>query len=312
MSIIDRPDVQPAVPTLPASAYRDPAMFERERRDIFAREWLLYGRSDQLLSPGDFLSATIIGYPVIVVRQADGSLRGFHNVCRHRAAMLTQDTSGSMPGGMIRCPYHSWTYQLDGCLNRAPGFGAAKGEVEPADLSLFPIAADEWRGLVFVCIATAGPSLIEWLGPIVPLAAHSRWRARNTSCRRTARSPSIGKSTARTTLNAITVRTCIPACVRRWISAATRSIRIRSMGCFISTAPSATVVRRTVSISTVFPFLMLNFYQWGSSIATLEPLGAGRVRHVNWYLFSDISPERAEENGARPNGRRRSSPRIWR
>ena len=97
MSIIDRPDVQPAVPTLPASAYRDPALFERERRDIFAREWLLYGRSDQLPSPGDFLSVTIIGYSVIVVRQADGSLKGFHNVCRHRAAMLTPETTGSLP-----------------------------------------------------------------------------------------------------------------------------------------------------------------------------------------------------------------------
>jgi choline monooxygenase len=89
MSIIERPDLPSAMPTLPASAYRDPALFQRERHDIFAREWLLYGRSDQLPKAGDFLAATMIGYPVIVVRQADGSLRGFHNVCRHRAAMLT-------------------------------------------------------------------------------------------------------------------------------------------------------------------------------------------------------------------------------
>ena len=155
MSIIDRPDVQPAVPTLPAHLYRDPAVFERERQEIFAREWLLFGRSDQLPNPGDFRAAEIVGYPVIVVRQADGSLRGFHNVCRHRAAMLTQDTSGSLPGGMIRCPYHSWTYGMDGCLNRAPGFGEA---VESADWSLFPIAADEWRGLVFIRSRRPGPA----------------------------------------------------------------------------------------------------------------------------------------------------------
>ena len=69
MSIIDRPDVQPAMPTLPASAYRDPAVFERERREILACEWLPFGRSDQLPRLGDSLAATIIGYPVLVVRR---------------------------------------------------------------------------------------------------------------------------------------------------------------------------------------------------------------------------------------------------
>jgi choline monooxygenase len=172
MSVIEKADLQTVAPTLPASLYRDPTIFERERKEIFAREWLLFGRSDQLPNPGDFLTGTIIDYPVLLVRQADGTLKGFHNVCRHRAAMLTQQETGCMTGGVIRCPYHSWTYQLDGCLSRAPGFGAAKGEVDPADWSLFPISAAEWRGLVFIRIAMEGPSLVDWLGPIVPLAAH--------------------------------------------------------------------------------------------------------------------------------------------
>ena len=296
MSIIDRPDVQPAVATLPASAYRDPAMFERERLDIFAREWLLYGRSDQLPNPGDFLSATIIGYPVIVVRQTDGSLRGFHNVCRHRAAMLTQDTSGSMPGGMIRCPYHSWTYQLDGCLNRAPGFGAAKGEVEPADLSLFPIAADEWRGLVFVRIATAGPSLIEWLGPIVPLAAHYPLEGQKYFMSKDREVAVDWKVYGENYLECYHCPNMHPGlCEALDISRYTIDPHPEH-GLFHLYGPKRDGSATDGLYFYRFPFLMLNFYQWGSSIATLEPLGAGRVRHVNWYLFSDISSERAEEN----------------
>ena len=293
MSIIDRPDVQPAVPTLPASAYRDPALFERERRDIFAREWLLYGRSDQLPSPGDFLSATIIGYPVIVVRQADGSLKGFHNVCRHRAAMLTPETTGSLPGGLIRCPYHSWTYGPDGCLNRAPGFGSA---VEPTDWSLFPIAADEWRGLVFIRIATAGPSLIDWLGPIVPLAAHYPLESQRFFTEKNREVAVDWKVYGENYLECYHCPNMHPGlCEALDISRYTIDSHPEH-GLFHLYGPKRDGSATDALYFYRFPFLMLNLYQWGSSIATLEPLGAGRVRHVNWYLFSDISPERADEN----------------
>ena len=296
MSIIDRPDVQPAVPTLPASAYRDPALFERERREIFAREWLLFGRSDQLPNAGDFRADTIIGYPIIVVRQTDGSLRGFHNVCRHRAAMLTQGTSGSLPGGMIRCPYHSWTYELNGCLNRAPGFGAAKGEVEPADWSLFPIAADEWRGLVFIRIASTGPSLVDWLGPIVPLAAHYPLESQRYFMEKDREVAVDWKVYGENYLECYHCPNMHPGlCESLDISRYTIDPHPEH-GLFHLYGPKRDGGMTDGLYFYRFPYLMLNLYQWGSSIATLEPLGAGRVRHINWYLFSDISPERAEEN----------------
>ena len=281
MSIIERPDVQPAVPTLPASAYRDPSLFERERREIFAREWLLYGRSDQLPNPGDFLAATIIGYPVMVVRQPDGGLRGFHNVCRHRAAMLTQETTGSLPGGMIRCPYHSWTYELNGCLNRAPGFGAAKGEVEPAEWSLFPIAADEWRGLVFIRIATTGPSLIDWLGPIVPLAAHYPLESQRFFMEKNQDVAVDWKVYGENYLECYHCPNMHPGlCEALDISRYTIDPHPES-GLFHLYGPKRDGSATDGLYFYRFPFLMLNFYQWGSSIATLEPLGAGRVRHIN-------------------------------
>ena len=296
MSIIEKPDVQPAVPTLPASAYRDPTLFERERREIFAREWLLYGRSDQLPNPGDFLAATIIGYPVMVVRPPHGGLSGFHNLSRQSAAMRTQETTGSQPGGMIRCPYHSWTYELNGCLNRAPGFGAAKGEVEPAEWSLFPIAADEWRGLVFIRFATTGPSLIDWLGPIVPLAAHYPLESQRFFMEKNQDVAVDWKVYGENYLECYHCPNMHPGlCEALDISRYTIDPHPES-GLFHLYGPKRDGSATDGLYFYRFPFLMLNFYQWGSSIATLEPLGAGRVRHINWYLFSDTGPERDEEN----------------
>ena len=124
----------------------------------------------------------------------------------------------------------------------------------------------------------------------------TRWRASASSRRRTARSPLTGKSMARTTSNAIIARTCIRDSVRLWTSAATQSTSHPEHGLFHLYGPKRDGSATDGLYFYRFPFLMLNLYQWGSSIATLEPLGAGRVRHVNWYLFSDISPERADEN----------------
>lgn len=296
MSIIDRTEASSVAPTLPASLYRDPGLFERERRDIFAREWLLFARSDQLANPGDFITGTIIGYPIMLVRQDDGSLRGFHNVCRHRASMLTQEEAGQMPGGVIRCPYHSWTYNLDGCLNRAPGFGAAKGEVEPAQWSLFPISADEWRGLVFIRIATAGPSLTEWLGPIVPLAAHYPLEGQKFFSEKNRDVEVDWKAYGENYLECYHCPSMHPGlCESLDISRYTIE-PYPEHGLFHLYGPKRDGGMTDGLYFYRFPFLMLNLYEWGSSIATVEPLGAGRLRHINWYLFSDISPEKAEEN----------------
>ena len=121
--------------TLPAHWYWDPDVFERERQTIFRREWQVIGAAPDVCVKGD-----IAGWPVLVVRQPDGTLRGFHDVCRHRASTLV------CVGGVLQCPYHGWTYGLDGALKRARDFG----DDDIPDISLHPIAVAEWRGLVFV------------------------------------------------------------------------------------------------------------------------------------------------------------------
>ena len=108
--------------TLPASSYADPAHFEHERRAVFRRGWVCLGVTDELPAAGAWSARTVGGVPVLVVRDRDGQLRAFLNVCRHRAAPLCQDVGA---GPLIRCPYHSWLYRLDGSLARASGDATA-------------------------------------------------------------------------------------------------------------------------------------------------------------------------------------------
>jgi len=137
-----------------ASAYSDPERFQRELERLFRGRPLLVGLSAECARPGDFLSANLGGVPVFVVRQGDGSLRGFVNACRHRAATLVEGCGHA--GRAIVCPYHGWTYQLDGALRARPGAEPGFDDVDRAGLSLHPIAVGEGYGLVFAR-AAAGP-----------------------------------------------------------------------------------------------------------------------------------------------------------
>jgi choline monooxygenase len=139
--------------TLPASMYRDPDVYERERRSVFAREWLVFARAEQLATPGACVAGVIAGFPLVVVVDRESELRGFHNVCRHRGGPLVDDGEGRASGFV--CRYHGWSYDANGRLLNARDFGATSGtetdlDFDPADFSLFPVGVERWRSLVFV------------------------------------------------------------------------------------------------------------------------------------------------------------------
>jgi choline monooxygenase len=151
--------------TLPAALYRnDPAQWEAERRAVFAKSWQFFGHQSQLAEAGQWLAETIAGYPIVVVRDGDGRLRGYHNVCRHRAGPLTDGPSGHCDGALV-CRYHGWSYALDGRLRTARDFGPAAG-FDPRDYSLFPVRVECWRGLVFVAIDAGMAPLAETVAPL--------------------------------------------------------------------------------------------------------------------------------------------------
>lgn len=157
------------IETLPASWYTDSEVLAAERRTIFSENWILFGPEHDLANPGSYRADTINGqWPILVVRDAAGKLHAFHNVCRHRASMLTADgDSGQCK--LIRCPYHGWTYRLDGSLHARSDFGDSGG-LDADKHALFPVRIETWNGLVFVCLSDTAPDLMTWLGSIPELS----------------------------------------------------------------------------------------------------------------------------------------------
>jgi choline monooxygenase len=153
---------------LPPGWYVDPAVYARERERVFAREWLLFGCEGQLPAPGDALADTVAGWPLFVVRGPDGALRGFHNVCRHRAGPLVWE--GRERCRVLRCKYHGWVYDWGGRLTSAPDFGEAV-DFDPREIALAPLRVETWRGFVFVSLDPGAPPLAEAIAPFARAAA---------------------------------------------------------------------------------------------------------------------------------------------
>ena len=153
---IPNPSGMTQAKTLPASWYSSAEFYERECEVVFRRAWVCAGVIDEMPSTGSWTARTVGGVPVLFVRDKVGDLRAFLNVCRHRAAPLCEEGE-SHASSLIRCPYHSWLYQLDGSLARASGVGEPEG-FDVADYSMKPVQLTTWRRMVFVCFdSTAAP-----------------------------------------------------------------------------------------------------------------------------------------------------------
>lgn len=146
--------------TIPAPWYVEPRMEELERERVFGRNWIAVGRLDQVAAPGDFFTADVAGEPLVVVRGQDGELRAFFNVCRHHAAAVMAAPCGNAQH--LRCPYHGWTYALDGALIGAPEFAGVCGFDRNAN-SLVPARVGLWEQFVFVHLDAAAPALRDFL-----------------------------------------------------------------------------------------------------------------------------------------------------
>ncbi len=146
--------------TFPAGAktllqryFVSPEIFTEEQTEIFSRNWLLVGHKSQLKKSGDFFLVTIAGESVMVVRDQKSEIRAFYNVCRHRGTRLKEDTCGHTSA--IQCPYHAWTYGLDGRLIGAPHMDDVQG-FDKADYSLHRVNLGLWEGFIFMNFAASG------------------------------------------------------------------------------------------------------------------------------------------------------------
>ncbi len=159
----------PVARGLPAAAYTSEAFFALENERIFYRSWVFAGFVHELARPGDAVPVTIAGRPVLLVRDTQGGIGAFHNVCRHRCLKLV-DRPGNV-GRSIRCPYHSWTYGLDGALRAAPYFGGREPRAVPAGFDraqhgLVAIRSAVWHDWVFVNLDGAAPPFEEFAAPL--------------------------------------------------------------------------------------------------------------------------------------------------
>jgi len=154
--------------TIPAPWYVDPRIAELEGQTVFSKSWQVIGRVEQVEKPGQFVTATVAGEPLVAVRGNDGVLRAFYNVCRHHAAAVVTEPCGQ--ASILRCPYHGWNYGLDGSLKGMPEFDGVK-DFERKDNGLVPVKVDTWEKFVFVNLDPDAASLSEFLGGLVRRAA---------------------------------------------------------------------------------------------------------------------------------------------
>lgn len=154
----------PSLPPVPARRYSDAAFHRLEREHVFGRSWLFVAHGDQLPRPGDVLRLEPDLGPVILVRQDDGSVRAFANTCQHRGSALVLDQATNV-GRRLTCPYHGWTYRLDGSL---AGYPQADdfGDLDHECLGLPAIRCEAWGPLLFVNLDPQAPPLLDALRPV--------------------------------------------------------------------------------------------------------------------------------------------------
>src|SRR5437868_2428881 len=183
--------------TLRQQYFASAEIFRREQEQIFAKQWLVVGHQSQIADPGDYFLVSIppssgygaTGESLIVIRDKNGEIHGFYNVCRHRGTRLKGDACGH--ASAIQCPYHAWTYSLDGRLIGAPHMDEVPG-FDKADYSLRPANLGTWEGFIFVNLADSSPltsilsqgerrakvpgvgyqSLEEWFAPLAGKFTH--------------------------------------------------------------------------------------------------------------------------------------------
>lgn len=154
MSANSRPPGGALERTLHRDYYLSDRLFALERERIFFREWFCAAREEEIPDPGDYVARDVAGESVLVVRTRDGGLAAHYNVCRHRGSRLVPECGKGRFGGGIRCPYHSWTYTLDGTLRTAPFLEETDGLARD-DLSLHPVGVASWGGFIFLHLTPA-------------------------------------------------------------------------------------------------------------------------------------------------------------
>jgi len=270
--------------TLPARAYWAEEYWKLDREAIWTKTWVLAAGIDDFAEVGDYVTATVAGTPVLVVKAEDG-LRAFHNVCRHRASPLVLAECGHIE--KLTCPYHSWRYGFDGTLLNAPAMNIDKKEY-----GLFRVRCETWRGLVFVCLSDDAPPLAEWMREVSDAALRYPLEDMHLARKVSLEAEVNWKTYADNYAEGWHVPTIHPG-LNAAIDMA--SYRVETSGLVLQTHSARARDGGMTDGLWVWrlPGLFLNMYKWGMSVEQVEPLGPRKLRLNYRYFFSDA--EKAKE-----------------
>jgi choline monooxygenase len=280
--------------TIPGTWYTDARVEDLERQSVFGRTWQVAARADQVERPGQYVTTEIAGEPIVVVRGDDGTLRAFFNVCRHHAAAVMTAPEGCAE--RLRCPYHGWTYGLDGALKATPELEGLRC-FDRAKNGLVSVRVDTWEKLVFVCLDDAAPPLSAHLGPmasqVAPLGlsklAFAERREYVLACNWKVfvdnyldggyHVPYLHRG-----LNSIlSFKDYTIECFERFCL---QSSPIDAAG---GEAMTASVRHGQALYYWLYPNLMLNWYEGYLDTNLVVPLGIDRVKVVFDFYFADVS-----------------------
>jgi choline monooxygenase len=287
--------------TIPGSWYTDPRIFDLERETVFAKSWQLAARADEVQRPGQYVTTEIGGEPILVVRGDDGVLRAFFNVCRHHAAAVMTAPAGQ--ARHLRCPYHGWTYALDGRLKGVTEFAGVCGFDKERN-GLVPVRVATWEPFVFVALDNALPPLDVWLGSlpqrIAPLGLgglqFAERRIFTIACNWKVfvdnyldggyHVPHLHEGLASIlSHSAYTIETAERFCLQ--------SSPIDASG---GEAMTASVRKGQALYYWLYPNLMLNWYEGYLDTNLVVPLGPDRMQVVFDFYFNDVSEAAGERN----------------
>lgn len=271
--------------TLEAELYTSPEVFTAERSSIWRDQWLMFATLEDLREPGNYVAESVAGWPILVVRDPDGQLRAFLNVCPHRAGVIAWPGSGRTAN--LVCRYHGWAFEWDGNLKSARDFGDSPCTDEN---SLTPVAVDTWGPLVFVNLDSHAGTLMESLGALTDEVSHFdfdtlphvRRLQRNLSCN--------WKTYVDNYLEAYHVPLLHPLLgsaldVRSYrVTIPDPSYCLHSCDTVEGASPAGRWIFR-------YPNLAINVYPGAMNVERIVPLSTNRTRIVYDYFASDPSEE---------------------
>jgi choline monooxygenase len=287
--------------TIPAAWYTDPRVAAHERRTVWSRSWQLAARADQLAHTGDYVTTEIAGEPIVVVRGDDGVLRAFYNVCRHHAAAVMTAPCGRAQH--LRCPYHGWTYGLDGRLKGVTDFVGVQG-FERENNGLVPVAVATWQKFVFVALEPATPTLDEWLGGLRAGIAPLNLGALHFAERRVFTLACNWKVFVDNYLDGGYHVPHLHKGLDSILDYTAYTIETRDRYCLQSSpidqaggeAMTASVRKGQALYYWLYPNLMLNWYEGYLDTNLVVPLGIDRMQVIFDFYFADVSETARDRN----------------